>query len=314
MDIDTVDTGGTNPGNTKGIRARGWVFTLNNWSEEEYDTLTQLFYNESDSFIIGKEIAPTTGTPHLQGYVYFSNPRYFNALKDINKRIRWAKAKGTKQQNANYCGEDGQYLSHNMPTVKPKKKKKSLSETLNRFKQEVLSDEYNNDNVTWKPFQDLLLNIINNKPNNRWIYWFYENKGNTGKTYIEKYIACKYNVILMDGKKDNIFHQVFKHIEDTQTMPEICIANVTRNGLEYINYDVLENLKDGVIFSGKYEGGKLIFKHPHVICLSNHLPDINSLSLDRWIIYEIINGNPIPKDVEDLIPKNIENINNIKIY
>ena len=51
--------------NTSG-RYRHIVFTLNNYSEDEYLNILNSEYFKY--VIIGKEICPTTGTPHLQGY------------------------------------------------------------------------------------------------------------------------------------------------------------------------------------------------------------------------------------------------------
>jgi len=47
-------------------RYRHIVFTLNNYSQNEY---LALLNNEYIRYVvIGKEICPSTGTPHLQGY------------------------------------------------------------------------------------------------------------------------------------------------------------------------------------------------------------------------------------------------------
>ena len=51
----------------------------------------------------GHEICPTTGTPHLQGYVYFHNAKQFNALKRINNRISWRTCDASPEANRDYC-------------------------------------------------------------------------------------------------------------------------------------------------------------------------------------------------------------------
>jgi len=46
------------------------IFTINNYNNEHIDMLRDLFVNNTAKYIIyGKEIAPGTGTPHLQGYL-----------------------------------------------------------------------------------------------------------------------------------------------------------------------------------------------------------------------------------------------------
>lgn len=49
-----------------GARIRNFVFTLNNYTEEEYNWFLHSHGNPT-WFIVGKEICPTTNTPHLQG-------------------------------------------------------------------------------------------------------------------------------------------------------------------------------------------------------------------------------------------------------
>ncbi len=59
---------------------RRWIFTLNNYTEIELGGLQseEIYF----SFILfGKEIAPTTGTPHLQGYFELPKKKTLGGLK-----------------------------------------------------------------------------------------------------------------------------------------------------------------------------------------------------------------------------------------
>ena len=49
----------------------------------------------------------------------------------------------------------------------------------------------------------------------------------------------------------------------------------------------MEEIKDGLIYSGKYEGGFANIEHPHVIVVSNFAPELSKLSEDRWNILKI---------------------------
>lgn len=52
-----------------GPRGRSWFITHNNYTDEDirrYDSL------KCERIFIGKEVAPTTGTPHLQGFIRFA--------------------------------------------------------------------------------------------------------------------------------------------------------------------------------------------------------------------------------------------------
>jgi len=86
-------------------KARAYVFTLNNYNDENVACLDQL---DCVYMVYGKEIAPTTGTPHLQGYVYFKNAR---AVKSVRKLLAGAHveaAMGTAAQNKEYCSKGGE--------------------------------------------------------------------------------------------------------------------------------------------------------------------------------------------------------------
>lgn len=84
---------------------RKWVFTLNNYNEEEVTQLHSEFLSKGNKFICEKEIGES-GTPHLQGYVMFKNSRNLNTLKKINNKIHWEVAKGNVEQNKKYCSKE----------------------------------------------------------------------------------------------------------------------------------------------------------------------------------------------------------------
>ena len=85
---------------------RCFVFTLNNYTDESLIVLDEL---DCKYLIYGKEVAPSTGTPHLQGYVSFPSPR---SLSSVRKKIVGAHvsvAKGTGVQNRDYCIKEGDF-------------------------------------------------------------------------------------------------------------------------------------------------------------------------------------------------------------
>lgn len=51
---------------TKGKRVSRVVFTLNNWTDEEYQYLAEVFAPQTKWMVIGKEVGEN-GTRHLQG-------------------------------------------------------------------------------------------------------------------------------------------------------------------------------------------------------------------------------------------------------
>ncbi len=67
----------------------------------------------------------------------------------------------------------------------------------------------------------------------------------------------------------------------------ILFVNVTRQQVEHIQYSFLESVKDGLVFSPKYESGMKYLKPMHVVVLMNQLPDMTLLSDDRYVIVDL---------------------------
>lgn len=260
-------------GNTRPLRERGrrYILVLNNYSLKEKSDLENKLSQMSQYFVVGEEVGES-GTPHLQGYVEFKNQVDFSVLKKINGRIHWEKAIATRGKNYVYCTKEKKFVEY---------KKPSREEEL---KLRFLKERY--ENVVWKNWQADVLKIIEGSVHDRKIYWFWEPTGNVGKTYVCNYICAKYDVIICDGKKDNIFNQVKVMLIDQEKDPKAVIIDIPRDG--HVIYSVLEQLKNGVIYSGKYEGGQLFLPRLHVVVFSNELPDMDTMSKDRWVINKIV--------------------------
>jgi len=67
------------------------VFTLNNYTPEEVESLKIC---GSKYLIFGKEIGDS-GTPHLQGYMWFPTLKSLKQVKSINPRAHWEQQKGS---------------------------------------------------------------------------------------------------------------------------------------------------------------------------------------------------------------------------
>lgn len=261
------------PRESKDPRSRRWFITVNNWTEEEYSQITQLVSTKGWLFVLGKEVGEE-GTPHLHLYFESKGGVAFSTLKKKIPRGNFKACKGNRQSNWNYITKDGDYVTNI--------EMRTFAEIL---KDECM-DEYKN--VVWKEWQQEILDLLKNKAtNSRDINWYWEETGNVGKSYLCKYLALTRNVIICDGKKDNIFNQVRNTIVLEKKKPDIILLDVPRSGVGFVNYGVIEQLKTGLIYSGKYEGGQLSFPWPHVIVFSNTLPDMAAVSADRWVIKKI---------------------------
>jgi len=84
-----------------------YCFTYNNYSPIGEDYLRTWLEFNCKYAIYGHEIAPTTGTPHLQGYFSLKKKKRTATIQkqfqEYNIGITIIYAKGSAQQNRNYC-------------------------------------------------------------------------------------------------------------------------------------------------------------------------------------------------------------------
>lgn len=83
-----------------------WVFTLNNYTEADVSSLPVVLSAEKFHFaIVSKEIAPTTGTPHLQGFVNLKTRVRSKTVQMLFPRASFQRAKGTDLHSDKYCND-----------------------------------------------------------------------------------------------------------------------------------------------------------------------------------------------------------------
>nr|QUS52591.1 replication protein [Mute swan feces associated circular virus 3] len=261
--------GNTRTSAMKRVQSRKWCFTLNNWNPKEKTTLLQTFTKKAKYYVIGEEVGEK-GTPHLQGYVEFKNPVALTTMKRINTRMHLEKGKGSREENLEYCSKDGKAIT-NIP--------------LSREKQ-ILKKKYGN--VTWRPWQVKVIEISKTEPNDRTIHWIVDIDGNSGKSFLAQYLCLTDKVIIADGKKADIFNQLKTWMDDHEyESPRIILCDVPRYNIGFVNYGLLEQLKNGFVYSGKYEGGVCHFESPHVFVFANSYPDEDNWTKDRIEIIEL---------------------------
>ena len=65
----------------------------------------------------------------------------------------------------------------------------------------------------------------------------------------------------------------------------VFFINVPRLGMEFLQYSILEQLKDRMVFSTKYTSEmKVLRTNVHVVVFCNEMPDMDKMSADRPII------------------------------
>ena len=159
---------------------------------------------------------------------------------------------------------------------------------LSKDKQEALElyrnedDEYDlyKDTVLY-PWQESLLKYM--KPSDREVIWAVGEKTNEGKSYFQKYVKAMYGTsrvvsgINLKASSKNICHALTKHPLATA---DIFLFNLgkSKKNFENVNYEMLEDLKDGDAFAKNYDCQKLKIKTPNVVMVfSNHFPETEEI-------------------------------------
>ncbi|AGC55146.1 replication associated protein [Cyanoramphus nest associated circular X DNA virus] len=307
------------------FQRKRWCFTVNNYTEDEFNSIKQNFCERVAKFaVMGREIG-SGGVPHLQGFISLQNKVRLTGIKAIvGQRAHVEPAKGTDQKNLEYCtkscGVDGATI-YGVPAggvtekgggtplsrralecVRKRSAGTSISELLDddtlapayivhkRAIEECASDiagaqQFQAERARyattrWKPFQFNILKICMQEPHPRAVHWFWDAEGNTGKTFIAKYLVLLHDAVRFENGKSADIKYAYKG-------QRIVIFDFSRSQTDHINYEVMESVKNGIVFSPKYESGMKVFRTPHMICFANERPDTSNMSMDRWEIHEI---------------------------
>ncbi|AVX29424.1 replication initiator protein [Coconut foliar decay alphasatellite 3] len=276
--------------------SRRWCFTLNYSEEDERTRLLSLFSEEELHYaIVGDEVAPSTGQKHLQGYLNFRKVLRLGALKKkYSDKAHWEIAKGTDEENRVYCSKEHKVFELGSPVVVGSNKRK-LAEAIERSPERMrleqpeifhryasakkmiqFKEQYDHP-VFDRTWQIKLREAISEAPDDRSIIWVYGPDGNEGKSTFAKSLIKQDWFYTRGGKKENI---LFSYIDEGSE--KNIVFDIPRCNQDYLNYDVIEALKDRVIESTKYKPVKIIeLCNIHVVVMANFLPDYMKISEDR---------------------------------
>lgn len=117
--------------------------------------------------------------------------------------------------------------------------------------------------------------------NDRTILWVFDKLGNRGKTILAKYLSHNKNdCLLIENAKKADIALVYNY------EPKI-IFDLARSTENKINYISIEKLKDGNVFSTKYNSMTKYTPSNKILVFSNFIPELEKLSEDRWQIVDL---------------------------
>lgn len=289
--------------------SRRYVFTLNNPTPEDVEFYNvQLQQPNVRYAVYGNELG-ASGTPHLQGFVIFTGTQRFNAVRQFLRRAHVESARGTSVQARDYCKKDGDFREfgefpqesgrrtdldalvawsdeftrdNGRPPSSPEIAKEHPYGYL-KYPRFVRMCEHRCSRViqlgTYNDWQTALSEKLLGDADPRKIDFMVDEDGGKGKTWFcRKFYSVNSSItqILSGGKRDDLAH----YLDPTK---KVFLFNIPRGGMEYLSYNLLEQLKDKLVFSGKYNSSmKVLTDVPHVVVFSNEKPDENKLSRDRF--------------------------------
>lgn len=136
------------------------------------------------------------------------------------------------------------------------------------------------------PWQLEILNIISTEPDDRTIHYYWSTKGKMGKTQFCRYLTKFHNAYCFrsSGNTKDILFATTSIPDDENLIVFDFPRCIDSTQFPYI---AIEELKDGLFFSSKYESKMCLRNYPHIFIFSNYAPILESLSADRWIVKNI---------------------------
>jgi len=244
-----------------------YCFTAYNYKEVEIELNRQL-QQICKKYLYGYEICPTTGKPHLQGFLALKKPMRITELNIVGKP-HFEACIADEESNIKYCSktassdptQDGKIVKYGFPI--PIKTIENLYE-----------------------WQKTIETLYFSEPDDRAVNWYWEGAGKVGKSAFVKYMVLKHGCLFCDGgKKADLINLVFNSNMDKC---RAIIWDLPRSTKGKISYSTLESIKNGLICNTKYETGVKVFNPPHIFVFANFPPDDeNELSKDRWNIVKL---------------------------
>nr|QKV51230.1 putative replication associated protein [Crucivirus sp.] len=319
-------------------RACNWCFTIFGYTPELVEQMKTEWPDRLAGFkclMWEPEICPDTKRPHLQGFICYEQVKSGKQITDkLMDKCRWSVMREPVVNNVIYCSKDkvGITIIGTLPISNAMKG--ALGKTMgpwNQLKERTkagasiteIDDEFTDlagkfpngvdriynrfkpkgeFNLITKygslyPWQKDLLDIIELGANARSVIWCWEAQGDTGKSFFVKHLAVNHGF-------QPLTNAATRDIACAWERGNVCIDYARTDSTER-NYDIIEKIKNGLMFSAKYQSCTKFseqYKDVHVICFANEPPDVTKLSMDRWRIYNIVDKKLVPQAARDLLP------------
>jgi len=142
--------------------------------------------------------------------------------------------------------------------------------------------------IIWKDWQKYIFDYLKAPVNPREILVVVDKCGNSGKTFFMKNYKLLYEdftINLTHGDTADLLHIISK-----KPKVENILINLPRTSRGIINYQVIEQAKDGVFCSTKYNSQEITIPPQRMVIFTNKALNWDSMSHDRFKIM-VLNGD-----------------------
>ena len=251
------------------MQSSRWCFTINNYTPQDEQRLQQL---ECKYLVYGREVGSANETPHLQGFCIFQQRKRLSSAKDsLGQTAHLEAARGNSLQASEYCKKDGDYFEKGecptqgkrtdwdrfMDWVSSLDSQPTQKEIICEFPQlwvryhqrlleicGALAPPPNLTNGNCRPgWQTDLETTLSDDADPRHITFVVDTEGNRGKSWFCSYMISKRPdecQLLKVGKEADMCYA----IDESKT---IFLIDVPRSKMEFLQYSVLEQLKDRMV-------------------------------------------------------------------
>lgn len=282
-----------------------YVITVNNYGTHGHLTEEQVIVKLTADNVVygvyGREVAPTTGTRHLQVFVIFNRARRVSAVRREWRGCHCELARGTSAQCRDYSKKDGDWeefgtfpsqqgarndltlafawadefvrregryprspeIAQELPHVYVRNPRFSAAVRLRAGGVRLFDGD-----VQLREWQRELLERLQQPADDRTIIFVVDRDGNSGKSWFCRYMMQEHfneTQVLSSGRKVDLAHL----LDDSK---RLFLFNLARGGLEFLPLQLLEEIKDRIVISTKYVPvTKYFVRQPHVVVFCNEM-------------------------------------------
>lgn len=236
-----------------------WDFTIPQEDMTREELVERFEKAKADKYVIGREVGTVTGYAHYQCKAHFRKPMTF---LELQKFIGNYHREPSIVKDFSYCEKEGDFY---------------------RSWEGALAKYHDIQLTNW---QGQCIAELREQ-NDRQVTVIIDRAGNKGKSWLAKHLVVKYNyayVPAMPNFEDYMF-MAMAHPNANGFIFDIPRADTSeqRNAM----WCAMETIKNGYLYDKRYSFTEKWIEPPKMLVFTNDKPPKDTLSADRWRIFEI---------------------------